>query len=256
MRFRPCIDLHNGRVVQIVGSTLCDANPEKTITNFESEQSSADFALRYRADRLAGGHIIALGPGNEEAALRALHAYPDGLQMGGGITSDNAKTYLEAGASHLIVTSYVFAGGKLDKDRLAGLVNAVGKDHLVLDISCRNRDDTYFVVTERWQNFTEMAITGKTLTQLARSCDEFLVHGVDVEGKRSGIEERLVEMLGELSPIPVTYAGGAKSLEDLDRVNTLGQGRVDLTIGSALDIFGGDVPYDEVVAWHHDHSTP
>jgi phosphoribosylformimino-5-aminoimidazole carboxamide ribotide isomerase len=250
MRFRPCIDLRNGRVVQIVGGTLSDNKTEETITNFETDQSSANFARLYQTDHLIGGHVIALGAGNELAAIQALQTHPKGLHMGGGITPVNAKTYLNAGASHVIVTSYVFRNGQLDKDRLQELVTTVGKEHLVLDLSCRKRNDHYLVVTDRWQKFTQLAVTEQTLSQLATSCDEFLVHGVDVEGKRTGIEEPLVEMLGQWSPIPVTYAGGAQSLADLDHVNTLGRGRVDLTIGSALNIFGGDVAYKDVVAWH------
>ena len=254
MRFRPCIDLRNGHVVQIVGGTLSDDHSENTITNFETEQSSAHFAQLYKTDHLLGGHVIALGPGNEQAACQALEAYPNGLHMGGGITPENAKTYLNAGASHVIVTSYVFRNGQLDTDRLQTLVRTIGKAHLVLDLSCRKQNDHYLVVTDRWQKFTELAINEQSLSKLAISCDEFLVHGVDVEGKRTGIEEPLVEMLGKWSPIPVTYAGGAHTLADLDRVNTLGKGRVDLTIGSALDIFGGNVPYKDVVAWHHKQS--
>lgn len=251
MKFRPCIDLRNGRVVQIVGGTLSDDKSEQTVTNFETEQAPADFARLYQSDLLIGGHVIALGPNNEQAATNALQAYPNGLHMGGGITPQNAKTYLNAGASHVIVTSYVFRNGQLDQNRLQELITTVGKDHLVLDLSCRKRDNQYLVVTDRWQKFTQFAVTEKTLNDLAKYCDEFLVHGVDVEGKRTGIEEPLVEMLGQWSPIPVTYAGGAQSLADLDRINTLGNGRVDLTIGSALDIFGGDVPYKDVVAWHN-----
>lgn len=254
MKFRPCIDLRQGRVVQIVGGTLSDNETNQTITNFETEQSPADFASLYQKDNLKGGHVIALGPGNEEAALQALRAYPNGLHMGGGITPENAPTFLNAGASHVIVTSYVFRNGQLDQDRLQKLLKTVGKDHLVLDLSCRKKDDHYLVVTDRWQKFTQLAVTEKTLNELSKSCDEFLVHGVDVEGKRTGIEEPLVEMLGKWASIPVTYAGGAQSISDLERVNTLGQGRVDLTIGSALDIFGGDVAYQDVVAWHNKQS--
>jgi len=250
MRFRPCIDLRLGRVVQIVGGTLRDGESEAPVTNFESAQSSADYARLYQNDGLSGGHVIALGPGNEAAALAALRAFPGGLHMGGGITPDNAQTYLDAGASHVIVTSYVFREGSIDADRLAGLVRTVGRDRLVLDLSCRRRGEDYVVVTDRWQNFSDVIVDAQTLEALSAHCSEFLVHGVDVEGKRAGIEEPLVEMVGRLSPIPVTYAGGAQTLTDLDRVNALGQGRVDLTIGSALDIFGGDVPYRDVVAWH------
>ena len=249
MRFRPCIDLRGGRVVQIVGGSLQDGAPDGPVTNFETERSPADFARMYQADNLTGGHVISLGPGNQTAALQALRAYPGGLHMGGGITPDNASDFLEAGASHVIVTSYVFREGQVDMARLERLIKVVGQERLVLDLSCRKRGGDFWVVTDRWQRFTEVAVNQETLTWLAQYCAEFLVHGVDVEGKRTGIEAGLVEMLGAWSPIPVTYAGGAKTLADLDRVNALGQGRVDLTIGSALDIFGGEVLYKDVVAW-------
>lgn len=250
MRFRPCIDLRNGKVVQIVGGTLSDDRQERVSTNFESEMSSSQYAELYRRDRLTGGHVIALGPGNEEAALEALAAYPGGLQYGGGVNLENAARYLEAGASHVIVTSYVFRAGRIDLDRLKGLVKRIGAEQLVLDLSCRSRDGKYWVVTDRWQTFTESKLDRALLDGLSDHCAEFLVHGVDVEGKMSGIEERLVAELAEWSPLPVTYAGGARSLVDLERVDVLGKGRVDLTIGSALDIFGGSMPYAEVVAWH------
>lgn len=249
MRFRPCIDLLVGRVVQIVGGTLRDDNNQETTLNFTTDLTSAMYARMYQADRLAGGHVIALGPGNRESALQALRAFPGGLQMGGGISPENASEFLDAGASHVIVTSYVFRQGRLDEDRLQALVAAVGKQQLVLDLSCRRLGTEFRIVTDRWQQFTEVGVNRETLAWLAGYCDEFLVHGVDVEGHRLGIDETLVELLGEWSPIPVTYAGGAKALSDLDLVNTLGKGRVDLTIGSALDIFGGEVPYQDVVAW-------
>jgi phosphoribosylformimino-5-aminoimidazole carboxamide ribotide isomerase len=249
MRFRPCIDLRQGRVVQIVGATLADGEANQPITNFETETAPEVYAQMYQADGLSGGHVIALGPGNEAAARAALAAYPGGMQMGGGITPANAASYLNVGASHVIVTSYVFREGQIDMDRLEQLVAAVGKERLVLDLSCRRRGQEFWVVTDRWQRFSQVQVSAETLLWLADYCDEFLVHGVDVEGKRTGIEAELVEMLGRWSPIPVTYAGGATQLADLDRVREVGQGRVDLTIGSALDIFGGNVPYREVVAW-------
>ena len=249
MRFRPCIDLRNGRVVQIVGGTLRDGDAGGPVTNFETERSPAEYARLYRDDGLAGGHVIALGPGNREAALSVLSAYPGGLQMGGGITPETAPMFLDAGASHVIVTSYVFRDGQVDTGRLGRLVSAVGKTRLVLDLSCRKRRNAYRVVTDRWQKFTDVTVNQETVVRLADSCAEFLVHGVDVEGTRVGIEEDLVVLLGRFAPVPVTYAGGAKTLADLDRVKALGEGRVDLTIGSALDIFGGDVPYRDVVAW-------
>lgn len=251
MKFRPCIDLRNGKVVQIVGSTLEETDRSQTaVTNFESGHSPARFARMYRDDALYGGHVIALGPGNTDAALSALRAFPGGLQAGGGITPDNAGTFLDAGASHIIVTSYVFSRGKIDMERLERLVSVVGKKRLVLDLSCRSRDGQFWIVTDRWQKFTDVAVTPATLERLAGFCDEFLVHGVDVEGKMQGIQEDLVTLLGTHSPIPSTYAGGASRFSDLDRVKALGNNRVDLTIGSALDIFGGSIPYRDVTAWH------
>jgi len=251
MHFRPCIDLKNGQVVQIVGGTLRDNDDQSTVINFTSERNAAEYARLYRQDGLLGGHVIALGPGNHEAVLAALQAFPGGLQVGGGINPDNAKIYLDAGASHVIVTSYVFHAGQLDEQRLAKLVSTVGRERLVLDLSCRRRNGAYWVVTDRWQNFTEVAVDSTTLLSLAEHCAEFLVHGVDVEGMQLGIEQELVALLGRHSPLPVTYAGGATALADLDLVRQLGEGRVDLTIGSALDIFGGNVSYAEVVSWHH-----
>lgn len=247
MRFRPCIDLRGGRVVQIVGGTLVDG--QEPTTNFASDRSPATYARMYREDALPGGHVIALGPGNHDAALAALNAYPGGMQMGGGVTLENARVYLEAGASHVIVTSYVFRDGRVDMARLEKLAATVGTHRLVLDLSCRHRSGAYWVVTDRWQRFTEVRVTPDTLERLSVYCDEFLVHGVDVEGRRVGIEAELVRLLGNHSPLPVTYAGGANTLDDLERVKALGAGRVDLTIASALDIFGGNVPYRDVVAW-------
>jgi len=256
MRFRPCIDLRGGRVVQIVGGTLNDGvdTRQQTIVNFESDQSPEDYARLYQGDHLTGGHIISLGEGNESAAQAALLAYPNGMQYGGGVTDANAKAYLDAGATHVIVTSYVFRNGHIDWDRLRALLTLVGKHHLVLDLSCRWRDGEFWVVTDRWQRFTEVVVNGATLEMLAGYCDEFLVHGVDAEGKRLGIQAELVALLGKYSPCPVTYAGGARSIADLEEVKRIGCGRVDLTIGSALDIFGGDLPYSEVVRWQRDQA--
>jgi len=248
--FRPCIDLHEGKVKQIVGGTLND-DPSKIRTNFVSERSSAWYAELYKKDGLLGGHVIMLGPGNEEAARAALHAFPNGLQVGGGINLGNAEIFLKHGASHVIITSWIFQGAKLDWERLEKLVAAVGKQRLVLDLSCRRRAGDYFVVTDRWQKFTELTIERQTLERLGTYCAEFLVHAVDVEGLCRGIDKELVERLAEWSPIPTTYAGGASSLADLEEVTRLGKGRIDLTIGSALDIFGGTgVRYEDVVAFN------
>ena len=248
--FRPCIDLHDGKVKQIVGGTLSDA-AGSVRENFVSEKSSAEYAALYRRDGLRGGHVILLGPGNEEAARTALAAYPGGLQLGGGVNLDNAVQWLDAGASHVIVTSWVFQGGQVNFERLASLVRAVGIKRLVIDLSCRRRDGEYWVVTDRWQKFTDVAITPETLGRLSESCAEFLVHAVDVEGLCSGIDTELVEKLAQASPIPTTYAGGASSLADLETVTRLSGGRIDLTIGSALDIFGGSgVRYADAVLFN------
>lgn len=254
MGFRPCIDLRNGKVVQIVGGSFRDDENSAEV-NFETERSSADYAKTYMEDGLKGGHVISLGPGNRDAAISALNAYPGGLQVGGGINPDNASEYLEEGASHVIVTSYLFSNGRINSDNLNKIVKTVGKERLVIDLSCRKKGNDFFIVTDRWQRFTDVTISRDTLESLSGNCDEFLVHGVDVEGKRQGIQEELVEILGKYSPIPLTYAGGIKSLSDMDLILKLGKGRVDATIGSGLDIFGGNIPYREVVKWHNEHTT-
>lgn len=246
--FRPCIDLHEGKVKQIVGGTLGDAGLR---TNFVSEKSAAWFAELYQRDGLTGGHVIMLGAGNENAARAALAAFPGGLHIGGGINAQNARAWLEAGASHVIVTSWVFREGRVDWDRLGELVKIIGKDRLVLDLSCRKRGEEYLVVTDRWRNFTELVVNPETLQRFSGHCAEFLIHAVDVEGLCRGIDRDLVEKLGRWTPIPLTYAGGANSFADLEAVTKLGQGRVDLTIGSALDIFGGTgVKYADCVKFN------
>jgi phosphoribosylformimino-5-aminoimidazole carboxamide ribotide isomerase len=248
--FRPCIDLHEGRVKQIVGGSLSDTGSGLR-TNFVSERPSSWFAELYRKDNLRGGHVIMLGPGNDVAAREALAAWPGGLQIGGGINSDNAKTWLDAGASHVIVTSWVFREGRLDWERMRSLIAQIGKDRLVLDLSCRKRGAEYFVVTDRWQKFTEMRVTKETVQDLSNYCAEFLVHAVDVEGLCQGIDSELVKNLADWTPIPTTYAGGARSIDDLRLVTDLSHNRIDLTIGSALDIFGGrGIRYDEAVQFN------
>jgi phosphoribosylformimino-5-aminoimidazole carboxamide ribotide isomerase len=248
--FRPCIDLHEGKVKQIVGGTL-GREPAGLRTNFVAERPAAWYAELYRRDGLAGGHMIMLGPGNEEAAREALRAYPGGLQIGGGINIDNARTWLEAGASHVIVTSWVFRQGRLDWERLRALAAAVGRERLVLDLSCRRRGAEHVVMTDRWQTFSRLALSAEALAELAGSCAEFLIHAVDVEGLCRGVDLALVEQLARWTLHPITYAGGASSLADLETVTRVGQGRIDLTIGSALDIFGGTgVKYAEAVAFN------
>lgn len=251
MKFRPCIDLHQGKVKQIVGGTLTD-NAENLVENFVSDHDAAYYAELFKKDGLTGGHVIMLGPGNEAEALKALAAYPNGLQIGGGINAANAAFYLDHGASHVIVTSYVFRDGAIDYQNLKKLVTAVGKERLVLDLSCRAKDGTYFVVTDRWQKFTDFAITEANLADLAEYCAEFLIHAVDMEGRRQGIQEDLVAKLGSWAAIPTTYAGGIKDLTDLELIYRIGRGKLDFTVGSALDIFGGFLSYREVIRWVND----
>ena len=254
-KFRPCIDLHDGKVKQIVGSSLSDSGAGLQ-TNFETDRSSAWFAELYKKDGIKGGHVIMLGKGNESAAKDALSAYPGGLQVGGGINAQNAQEYIDAGASHVIVTSWIFPEGRLDRERLAELVKTVGKEHLILDLSCKRTGivdgrPLWKIATNRWQTIIDIEITRETLEDLAKSCDEFLVHAADVEGKQQGMDDDLIRFLAENSPIPVTYAGGAKSLEDLIHCNEISNGKIDLTIGSALDLFGGKgVKYDDCVRFN------
>lgn len=253
MHFRPCIDIHNGKVKQIVGGSLKDKQ-DSARENFVSEQDAAWYARLYREDRLKGGHIIQLNSidspyyqATKAQAIAALKAYPGGLQAGGGITAENAKEYLDAGASHVIVTSYVFRDGQISYENLRRIREAVGKERLVLDLSCRKKGGLYYIVTDRWQKFTRVQVTKEVLTELSAWCSEFLVHAVDVEGKASGIEEELAVLLGEWQGIPVTYAGGVGSMEDIFRLRELGKGHLDVTVGSALSLFGGCIPYRDVV---------
>ncbi len=255
MKFRPCIDIHNGSVKQIVGGSLRDEG-DSAQENFVSIQDAAFFSKLYREYGLAGGHIILLNPTSsayyeetKRQALSALAAYPGGLQVGGGITPENAADFLKAGASHVIVTSYVFSEGQIQYDKLHTLLREVGKERLVLDLSVRRREGRYYIVTDRWQKYTSVQLNEQTLDELSCYCDEFLIHAVDVEGKSEGIEEPVAVLLGEWGKIPVTYAGGVHSFEDLDQLKQLGHGRVDVTIGSALDLFGGKMAFRDVLAY-------
>ena len=267
-KFRPCIDLHDGRVKQIVGSSLSDSGAGLK-TNFETDRSPAWFAELYKKDGIRGGHVIMLGKGNEQAAKVALAAYPGGLQVGGGITADNAKEYLDAGASHVIVTSWIFPDGKLDRERLERLSKTVGKEHLVLDLSCKrvcgadgidsangidgvnSAAPRWKIAVNRWQTLIDIEITAENLADLSRYCDEFLIHAADVEGKQQGMDDELIVFLSKHSPIHCTYAGGARTIADLEHCKEISNGKIDLTIGSALDLFGGSgVKYDDCVKFN------
>ncbi len=246
--FRPCIDLHQGQVKQIVGGSLTDSGAD---TNFVSSHDAAYYAQDYREHRLSGGHVIALGPNNQQQVIQALNAYPNGMQFGGGVNLQNAASYLEAGASHIIVTSYLFENGEFSWPRLEAIKAEVGADRLVLDLSCRRTAKGWMIATNRWQTITATAVDQQTLAELEKHCAEFLVHAADVEGLQAGIDQELVALLGNCCRIPVTYAGGARTLEDLELVQRLSNGAVDLTIGSALDIFGGSgVTLEACINWN------
>lgn len=253
MEFRPCIDIHNGQVKQIVGASLCDTN-DYAMENFVSTQDGAFYGKLYKKMGLKGGHVILLNPKSSEyyeatknQVFLALSAYPDGLMAGGGINLDNAHDFLEHGASHVIVTSYVFTDGAVNYERLSKLSKSVGKEHLVLDLSCRKKENDYYIVTDRWQKFTDEKITLETLDRLSSYCDEFLIHAADVEGKCQGIEVSLVRLLGDFCTIPITYAGGVGSYEDLRLLKEFGKNHVNVTIGSALDLFGGKLNFKRVL---------
>lgn len=254
MKFRPCIDIHNGKVKQIVGSSLQDEG-DKAKENFSSTKDADFYARMYRELGQSGGHIIMLNPvespyyeRTKKQAMAALMATPGLLQVGGGINADNAQEFIDAGASHVIVTSFVFKNGKISYTNLKKLVKAVGKEKIVLDLSCKAAEDgKYYVVTDRWQKMTNVELCKETLDELSQYCDEFLVHAADVEGKQNGIEENVVRILGDWSVKPITYAGGVHDLKDIDKLKKLGNKKVDVTVGSALDIFGGNLKLSDVI---------
>jgi len=239
-------------VKQIIGGSLSDIQ-DQAEENFTARQDAGWFAGLYKKDGLKGGHIILLNgvdspffSATKKQAMLALEAYPKGLQIGGGITAENAKEYIDAGASHVIVTSYIFQDGCFLKKNLEKLVEVVGRKHIIIDLSCRKRDGAYYVVTNRWQQFSKEKLTVLWMEVLAEYCDGFLVHGVDVEGKSAGMEVELVRLLSRFTKRPVTYAGGIGSLKDLKKFEEESKGRLDFTIGSALDIFGGNISYGEI----------
>lgn len=253
MEFRPCIDIHNGKVKQIVGSSLRDEG-DSASENFVSKSDASWYASLYKDKGLSRGHVILLNHKDSEyyestkaQAISAIKGYPMGLQVGGGITPDSACEFLEAGASHVIVTSYVFSDGRINMDNLERMVRAVGKEKLVLDLSCKKTDRGYVVVTDRWQRLTDQVLDERLLMGLSDYCDEFLIHAVDVEGKANGIETELVSMISGFDKRSVTYAGGIGSYECLYELKNAGNGRINATIGSALDIFGGNLSIDKII---------
>jgi phosphoribosylformimino-5-aminoimidazole carboxamide ribotide isomerase len=250
-KFRPCIDLHEGKVKQIVGGSLRDAGPGPE-ENFVSERPAGWFAEKFRADGLTGGHVIMLGPGNEAAARAALGAWPGGMQVGGGITAGNAVEWLEAGASHVIVTSWFFdREGCFLEARARELAELVGPEQIVMDLSCRRTGAGWQVAMNRWQTLTEVRVGLEELKRLSAYCGEFLVHAADVEGRCGGVDAELVRLLGKWDGCAVTYAGGVAGMDDLRLVDALSDGRLDVTVGSALDLFGGKrVRYKEVLDWN------
>ncbi len=255
MRFRPCIDIHGGKVKQIVGGTLSDDRADGSlVTNFETDLSPAHFASLYKKENLPGGHVIMLGPGNENAAVNALSAWVGGMHVGGGINPQNAARFLDAGASHVVVTSYVFRDGAIRWERLDELLTVVPKERLVLDLSCRISNGDYVVVTDRWQKLTKEKLSQQLLNRLSAYCDEFLIHAADVEGLKQGVDQTLMRLLADIAPIPTVYAGGVRNLDDMDTIDRLGNGRIDATIGSSLSIFGGPLPFKDVVAWHKERN--
>ncbi|KAI8079977.1 uncharacterized protein BX664DRAFT_341946 [Halteromyces radiatus] len=253
-RFNGCIDLHNGQVKQIVGGSLNDNVPETLRTNFVSKESPNYYAELYKKNKVTRCHVIKLGANNDIAAKEALKTWPQGLQVGGGINLDNAQEWLEAGASKVIVTSYLFPNSKFSLQRLEELCKKIGKDKLVVDVSCRRVENKWVVAMNKWQTMTDMTVNEETLNMLSKYCSEFLIHAADVEGLCKGIDEELVECLGRWVTIPTTYAGGGRSLNDLALVEKLSNGKVDLTFGSALDIFGGNgITFDECIKWNQSH---
>ncbi|KAJ3055878.1 Enzyme that catalyzes the fourth step in the histidine pathway [Rhizophlyctis rosea] len=250
-KFRPCIDLHDGQVKQIVGASLSDSAPSTLKTNFVASQPPAYYSHLYRDNNLTGAHVIKLGANNDAAAREALAAWPNGLQVGGGITADNAQEWLDAGAEKVILTSWLFPNAKFDKERLLSLVERVGKGKIVIDVSCKRHGDKWIVAMNKWQTPTDMEVNEESISMLSEYCSEFLVHAADVEGLCQGIDEELVTNLGKWCHIPCTYAGGGKDISDLALAEKLSGGKVDLTYGSALDIFGGSgVKFADAVAWN------
>ena len=251
-KFRPCIDLHKGKVKSIVGDSYTDSG-KGIVENFVSDKPSSFFAQMYKNDDLTGGHISIIGQGNEEQALLALKTYPNGLQVGGGINLENANFFLENGASHIIVTSFIFNRGQLNLKKLEQISSLVGKNRLVLDLSCKKMKDSYFVATDKWQKISDFEVNEKSLSELSNYCDEYLIHSVSADGKHCGVDAELLQNLSKWAKIPCTYGGGIRGIEDLELIRKIGKGKIDATIGTALSIFGGKMDYKQVLGWFREH---
>lgn len=261
MKFRPCIDVHNGKVKQIVGSSLRDSD-DSAQENFVSEREAASFAEQFRQDNLTGGHVVVLNQiyspyyeASRKQAVAALAAWPGGLQYGGGVTADNAAFWLDAGASHVIVTSYVFRDGKISFENLRKLEDAVGRKRIVLDLSCAKREDAdqYYIMTDRWQKYADTPLNAELMEMLSEHCDEFLIHAISKEGKTEGIDGELVYLFDEGCTKPITYAGGVRTMEDMEELYAIGDGRIDFTVGSGLDLYGGNLAYRDILAFVAEH---
>lgn len=252
MEFRPCIDIHNGKVKQIVGASLKDKGDEAK-ENFVSDKASDYYAKLYKSYNIPGGHVILLNSADspyydatKAEAVRALQAYPGGLMVGGGINDENAGDFLDKGASHVIVTSFVFKDGRINYENLDKLTKAVGKENIVLDLSCKSDGTDYYVVTDRWQKMSRERFDEELFNNLSNYCDEFLVHAADVEGKSAGIDKNVLATLGKINHT-ITYAGGISSYADIYTIRHEGNERVNFTVGSRLDIFGGNLSIEEII---------
>ncbi|KAF6005708.1 hypothetical protein HII12_005282 [Brettanomyces bruxellensis] len=241
-----CIDIHGGKVKQIVGGTLnqddteqskntCKSNLE---TNFVSEKSSSYYAKLYEEHGIIRTHVIKLGSleENNRVAIEALKAWPKHLQIGGGINDTNAKYWIQQGADKVIVTSWLFPKGQFDKSRLERISQLVGKEHLVVDLSYF---DAGGVEQGRLLSYSRGTARNSSFMQLM------------LKAFCKGIDQELVAKLAEWCTSPIVYAGGAKSIDDLKLVDKLSHGRVDLTFGSALDLFGGKlVRFKDCCKWN------
>ena len=253
MRFRPCIDIHNGKVKQIVGGSLQDQG-DQAQENYVAEQDAPFFARLYQSRGIRGGHIILLNPATSpyyeatrQQAIEALKAYPGGMQIGGRDPGGQCRELSGCRCQSCDRYFLCIKNGVINWENLEKLERAVGREHLVLDLSCRKKDGQYYIVTDRWQKFTQVPVSEQTIEEFSSHCDEFLVHAVDVEGKASGIEVELVKLLAKNHQLPVTYAGGVGSFQDLETLRMAGENRVDVTVGSALDLFGGSMKWEDVL---------